>query len=77
VTPPVTAAQKPAAVPQQSQEPAIPHEKVTEIAQKLGVPVTNELLSLKTNDAISSALIDKAVAAGKTEAQINAAMSSI
>ena len=45
------------------------------MASKLGIPVTPELLSLGSNEAISSALIDKAVAAGKTEEQINAAMS--
>lgn len=45
------------------------------MAAKLGVPMTPELLNLGTNEAISSALIDKAVAAGKSEEQINAAMS--
>lgn len=52
-------------------------DKVREMAQKLGIPFTPDLLALKTNSAISDALIEKAVAAGKTEAQINAAMSTL
>ena len=47
------------------------------MAQKLGVPFTQDLMALGSNSAISDALIEKAVAAGKTEAQINAAMSSL
>ena len=47
------------------------------MAQKLGIPFTNDILALGSNSAISDALIEKAVAAGKTEAQINAAMSSL
>lgn len=52
-------------------------DKVKEMAQKLGVPFTNDLLGLGSNSAISDALIEKAVAAGKSEAQINAAMASL
>ena len=52
-------------------------EKVKELAQKLGEPFTNDLLALGGNSAISDALIEKAVAAGKTVAQINAAMSTL
>lgn len=52
-------------------------EKVKEMASKLGVPFTNDLLALGSNSAISDALIEKAVAAGKSEAQINAAMASL
>lgn len=52
-------------------------DKVKEMAQKLGVPFTNDLLNLGSNSAISDALIEKAVAAGKSEAQINAAMASL
>ena len=52
-------------------------EKVKEMAQKLGVPFTNDLMALGSNSAISDALIEKAVAAGKTEAQINAAMATL
>lgn len=52
-------------------------EKVKEMAQKLGIPFTADLLALGSNSAISDALIEKAVAAGKTEAQINAAMASL
>jgi len=47
------------------------------MASKLGVPFTNDLAALGSNSAISDALIEKAVAAGKSEAQINAAMSSL
>jgi len=52
-------------------------DKVREMAQKLGVPFTNDLMALGSNSAISDALIEKAVAAGKTEAQINAAMATL
>tara|TARA_B110001450_G_scaffold218990_1_gene213738 strand:+ start:137 stop:466 length:330 start_codon:yes stop_codon:yes gene_type:complete len=52
-------------------------EKVKELASKLGVPFTNDLLSLGSNSAISDALIEKAVSAGKSVAQINAAMSTL
>jgi hypothetical protein len=52
-------------------------EKVKELAQKLGVPFTQDLLSLGSNSAISDALIEKAVSAGKSVAQINAAMSTL
>ena len=47
------------------------------MAQKLGIPFTPDLANLGTNSAISDALIEKAVAAGKTEDQINAAMASL
>ena len=49
-------------------------EKVKEMAQKLGIPFTADILALGSNSAISDALIEKAVAAGKSEAQINEAM---
>jgi hypothetical protein len=75
-----------AAVPQQAvsvvqntaaAEAKASQEKVKEMAQKLGIPFTADLLALGSNSAISDALIEKAVAAGKTEAQINAAMASL
>jgi hypothetical protein len=47
------------------------------LAQKLEVPFTSDLLTLGSNSAISDALIEKAVAAGKSVAQINAAMSTL
>ena len=47
------------------------------MAQKLGIPFTADLIALGTNAAISDALIEKAVAAGKSEAQINDAMSAL
>jgi len=42
-------------------------DKVQEMAVKLGVPFTADLMALGNNSAISDALIDKAVAAGKSE----------
>jgi len=47
------------------------------MAHKLGIPFTADLVALGTNAAISNALIEKAVSAGKTEAQIDAAMSTL
>lgn len=52
-------------------------EKVKEMAQKLGIPFTDDLMNLGSNSAISDALIEKAVAAGKSEAEINKAMASL
>jgi hypothetical protein len=52
-------------------------EKVKQMAQMLGIPFTADLIALGSNSAISDALIEKAVAAGKTEAQINAAMATL
>jgi len=37
------------------------------MAQKLGIPFTNDLMQLGSNSLISDALIEKAVAAGKSE----------
>ena len=47
------------------------------MAQKLGIPFTQDLIALGTNAAISDALIEKAVAAGKSESQINEAMAAL
>jgi 3-deoxy-D-arabino-heptulosonate 7-phosphate (DAHP) synthase len=47
------------------------------MAQKLGIPFTSDLMAMKSNSQISDALIERAVAAGKTEAQINTAMASL
>ena len=47
------------------------------MAQKLGITFSPDLVALGTNSAISDALIEKAVSAGKSEAQINAAMASL
>lgn len=68
---PVTAVVQTAA---QEAEAIASQEKVREMAQKLGIPFTPDLVALGSNAAISDALIERAVAAGKTEAQINAAM---
>jgi len=51
--------------------------KVREMAKKLGIPMSKELLSLKSNEAISDALIEQALASGKSETDINAAMASL
>jgi hypothetical protein len=37
------------------------------MAQKLGIPFSSDLSALKSNAAISDALIERAVAAGKSE----------
>ena len=66
-----------ATVSTSSAEVKASQDKVKEMAQKLGVAFTNDLLGLGSNSAISDALIEKAVAAGKSEAQINAAMASL
>ncbi len=47
------------------------------MASKLGIPFTDDLAKLGSNSAISDALIEKAVALGKTEAQINSAMAAL
>lgn len=47
------------------------------MAEKLGVPFSNDLMALGSNSAISDSLIEKAIAAGKSEQQINAAMASL
>jgi len=60
-----------------SAETKASQEKVKEMAHKLGIPFTADLVALGTNAAISNALIEKAVAAGKTEAEIDAAMSTL
>ena len=65
----------PAAAPSGDQTASM--EKVKEMANKLGIPFTNDLMSLGSNSAISDALIEKAVAAGKTEEQIQSAMASL
>lgn len=60
-----------------SAESKASQEKVKEMAHKLSIPFTADLVALGTNAAISNALIEKAVAAGKTEAEIDAAMSAL
>ena len=49
-------------------------DKVTEMAKKLGIPMTPELMQLGNNEAISNALVEIAVGMGKSEAQISAAL---
>lgn len=61
----------------ESAESKASQDKVKEMAHKLGIPFTADLVALGTNAAISNALIEKAVAAGKTESEIDAAMSTL
>lgn len=42
-------------------------DKIKELAQKLGVEVTPEIMQLGDNTAISNALVEIAVANGKSE----------
>ena len=49
-------------------------DKVQEMAQKLGIPMTPELMQLGSNEAISNALVEIAVGMGKTEEEISAAL---
>lgn len=49
-------------------------DKVTDMAKKLGIPMTPELMQLGNNEAISNALVEIAVGMGKTESQISAAL---
>jgi len=49
-------------------------EKVTNMAQKLGIPMTPELMQLGNNEAISNALVEIAVGMGKSESEIGAAL---
>ena len=44
------------------------------MAQKLGIPMTPEIMSLGTNEAISSALVEIAVGMGKSETEISKAL---
>jgi hypothetical protein len=49
-------------------------DKVTGMAQKLGIPMTPELMQLGNNEAISNALVEIAVGMGKSESEIGAAL---
>ena len=51
-------------------------DKVSGLAQKLGIPMTPELMQLGNNEAISNALVEIAVGMGKTEQEISAALGS-
>ena len=51
--------------------------QVQKMAEKLDLPLTPELLQLGDNAAISSALVDMAVAAGRSQKEIDAAMNSL
>jgi hypothetical protein len=49
-------------------------DKVNGMAQKLGIPMTPELMQLGTNEAISNALVEIAVGMGKSEGEIEKAL---
>jgi len=49
-------------------------DKVNGMAQKLGIPMTPELMQLGTNEAISNALVEIAVGMGKSETDISKAL---
>ena len=49
-------------------------DKVTAMAQKLGIPMTPELMQLGNNEAISNALVEIAVGMGKSETEIGSAL---
>ena len=49
-------------------------DKVSGMAQKLGIPMTPELMQLGSNEAISNALVEIAVGMGKTEEEIAASL---
>jgi hypothetical protein len=49
-------------------------DKVSAMAQKLGIPMTPELMQLGNNEAISNALVEIAVGMGKNEDEISKAL---
>ena len=49
-------------------------DKVSGMAQKLGIPMTPEIMQLGNNEAISNALVEIAVGMGKSEEEISAAL---
>ena len=49
-------------------------DKVSTMAQKLGIPMTPELMQLGNNEAISNALVEIAVGMGKSEDEITKAL---
>lgn len=49
-------------------------EKIQEMGKKLGLEVPAEIMQLGDNEAISGALVEMAVEAGKSETEIAAAL---
>ena len=49
-------------------------DKVKDMAEKLGIPMTPDLMQLGSNEAISSALVEIAVGMGKSQEEIEAAL---
>merc|ERR1719263_416332 len=64
----------PAAAPAAPAEAADPSAKIADMASKLGVEVTPELLSLGSVDAMQNKLVEIAVGQGKSEDEIVKAM---
>merc|ERR1711865_227230 len=48
--------------------------KISQVAKKLGIPMTPDLMQLGSPDAISNALIEIAVGMGKSEEEIVASL---
>ena len=46
------------------------------MAEKLGIPMTDDIMQLGTNEAISNALVEIAVGMGKSEDEISQALGS-
>ena len=46
------------------------------MAEKLGIPMTDDIMQLGTNEAISNALVEIAVGMGKSEEEIGQALGS-
>lgn len=72
-----TTTQKASKAPAQALSQTSVEAKVKELAANLKIPLSKELLSLGNNDKISSAIIDKAIELGRSEAEINAAMNKM
>ncbi len=49
-------------------------DKIKELANNLGVEVTQDIMQLGSNEAISNALVEIAVANGKSETEIMKAL---
>ena len=49
-------------------------DKISQMAQKLGIPMTPEIMQLGNNEAISNALVEIAVGMGKSEEEIAASL---
>ena len=57
-----------------SDMPKRQYAMIKNMADDLGVPLVPELLQLKTNEEISGAIVEMALAMGKSEKEISAAL---